>query len=108
MGVRVPPFAPSRAARWRTAPALVYGGGPRKGTGTIGELTAYSNRLESRGLLEATAHLARQLAGSSERRGLARAIRPLAPARADCPIDGLSVSPEGVWELSLDCSAAKR
>jgi len=87
---------------------LAFRDGPRKGTGTIGELTAYMGRLESRGLLEATAHVARQFGGSEERLKLARAFRSLEPARADCPIDGLSVSSEGVWKLSLDCSEAER
>ena len=88
--------------------STVYGGGRRKGTGTIGELTAYMDRLESRGLLEATAHLARQSPDSRDRLEFARTIRSSAATRAECPIDGVSVSRDGAWNLSFDCPEVER
>lgn len=85
-----------------------YASGATKDLGTISALGAYIDRLDSRGFLDATAHLARQSPDSSDRLEFARTIRSSAAARAECLIDDLSVSGDGAWDLSFDCPEVER
>ena len=80
-----------------------YASGSTKNLGTIGALRAYLDRLDSSGFLGATAHLARQSPESSDRLEFARTMRSSAAVRAECPIDGLSVTRDGAWKLSFGC-----
>ncbi len=85
-----------------------FASGSTKSLGTIGALRAYVDRLDFGGFLEATAHLARQSPASGARREFARTMRSSAAARAECPIDGLSVTRDGGWTLSFDCPEVER